>query len=208
MEFFVVSILVIILSKFARMDMCGGRPVSVPTAHEIPLKAQKSTGENELFPFLLQEELADLFVNIEAHLLLPDDAHVPLEYLLVCNMSTDTLRKLLELGEKSGSIEYFDIMQKRCFRALWACSYDALPSDIASPRCFPLRAFRIVTKVLKWINVRFDKISGQLSSPGLMSRQHCFAYFFYCEIEMVVNASKPRTNDGSNNRSRSSAESY
>ena len=39
-----------------------------------------------------------------------------------------------------------------------------------------------------------------------MSRQHCFAYFFFCEL--VVSASKPRTNDGSNNRSRSSAESY
>ena len=32
-----------------------------------------------------------------------------------------------------------------------------------------------------------------------MSRQHCFAYFFFCEL--VASASKPRTNDGSNNES-------
>ena len=68
--------------------------------HQVPLEAQKSTRKNELFPFLLQKKLANLFVDIETHLLLINYTHVPLNYLLVSNVMPDALRELLEVLEE------------------------------------------------------------------------------------------------------------
>ena len=45
--------------------------------HEIPLKAKKSTCKNEFFTFLLQKELANIFVDVETHLLLPNNGAFP-----------------------------------------------------------------------------------------------------------------------------------
>ena len=80
---------------FRQYAMAYDRP-----CHEIPVEVQKSTGKNKLFPFLPQEVLADLFVNMEAHLFLPEDGHVPLKYLLVRDVTPDALCKLLDIGEK------------------------------------------------------------------------------------------------------------
>ena len=57
-------------------------------------------GKNELIPLLPQEELPDLSVNIKAHLLLPNNADIPLNYLLVGNMTPDALGELLQANKK------------------------------------------------------------------------------------------------------------
>ena len=69
------------------------------SSHEIPLKAQKSMCKNELFAFLLQKELANLFVDIQTHLLLPSNVCVTLKFPLIGNVIPDALRELLEVIE-------------------------------------------------------------------------------------------------------------
>ncbi len=59
--------------------------------HKIPFKAQKSMGNNKLFPFLLQKELTYLFVNI---------GDVTLNNLLVCNVTPDVFGELLQVLKK------------------------------------------------------------------------------------------------------------
>jgi hypothetical protein len=59
--------------------------------HEIPLENPKYTWKCKLIPFLLQKKLTNLSVDVESHLLLPDNSHVPLNYLLVGNMTPDAL---------------------------------------------------------------------------------------------------------------------
>ena len=48
----------------------------------------------------LQKKLANLSVDVESHLLLPDHSLVPLNYLLVGNMTPDALGELLQANEK------------------------------------------------------------------------------------------------------------
>ncbi len=58
---------------------------------EIPLKAQKNTCKNELFAFLLQKKLTNLFVDVKTHLLLPNNVCVTLKFLLIGNVTLDVL---------------------------------------------------------------------------------------------------------------------
>jgi hypothetical protein len=100
--------------------------------HEIPLKTQISTCKKELFTFLPQKQLTNLFVNIKAHLLPTNNTYIPLLCLLVGNLLPDALCDLLEVFKEIGCMAYL-LMWKRCLSALWDCSYNEFPRHIAFP---------------------------------------------------------------------------
>ncbi len=78
-------------------------------------------------------------------------------------------------------------------------SYKATPKEFCRPLFLPLLLVRVDRKLLKWGNVRFEKIKGQLLSSELHARRHSCRYFFFAAG--VVQCASPLINHGSNTRS-------